>query len=378
MLQSPFPKKVGILGGGQLARMLAVSCYSLGLTPFIFCKSKTDSAAQVVGELFHDSGRVDSLLDFASRVDLVIIENEFVNLDNLRMLEEKTALYPSVACLQLIQNKLEQKKNLLRFGLPTAPFCEVNNVDQLERAVEEIGHKLVLKSATMGYDGKGTVFYDSKTTAAARFFNQNPLFQGYAEKFVNFKSELAVVVARSTEGKIEAFPPVETKQVDGICEWVVKPQFTAAVVKKAVHLAEKVIDNFGGTGVFGVEMFLTAKNEIIINEVAPRVHNSGHITMNGCNVSQFDQHLRAVLGAELVKPQWTSRGAAMMNIVGKETGPVSALQFEYDQVESGQYVYWYGKKGHSLKRKLGHINVVGSKSQDCLKAAQKLRGMLKV
>jgi phosphoribosylaminoimidazole carboxylase PurK protein len=352
-------KSIGILGSGQLALMLGSACHRMGIDVVILAKNSDDCATKIANKVFLESKPGD-LKKFLKAVDLVTIENEFVNLKLIEKIQRQKKIFPTAQTLKLIQNKLEQKKNLKKFGLPTSDFLSIKNQKDLNLAIKKLGTHLVLKTSTMGYDGKGTFIWNFKDHLAEDFFKKNPGFIGYAEKFVNFKSEIAVVVARNQKGQVEAFPVVKTIQKNGICVLVKKPDLPRSVEKRAQSLAGKIISKFKGVGVFGVEMFLTKGNKILINELAPRVHNSGHITMDACNVSQFEQHVRVIMNLPLIKPKWTYKNALMINILGTGVGKVHSLK-NY-KPKSGEFFYWYGKKGNSLNRKLGHINIVSGKN----------------
>ncbi len=386
-MRSRFPQRIGILGGGQLARLLSLSCYDLGLTPVIFSKSKSDPAAQVCAEWFEEK----FLNKFLDSIDVVIIENEFIDLKILNKIAARKPLFPSPKVLQRVQSKLTQKIDILAHHLPTAPFYPVSSALDLETAFKFMGPSLVLKKSTHGYDGRGVVFFErikssNYKTFSHGFFEDNPHWLGqsaYAEARVEFKKEIAVVVARDIYGKIESFPPVITVQEKGICTRVWQPdtkELTNELGKNAQKLAVETMRALNGVGVFAVEMFLSKGKKLLINEIAPRVHNSGHITLDACNVSQFEQHLRAVLGFGLVKPEWLYKGSAMENIVGREIGSkkpaAGPLKFDSKILQSGKLkanIYWYGKTGFTSKRKLGHINVVGTSSKQAVNQAKKIR-----
>lgn len=372
--------RVGILGSGQLARMLAEACHVMGFEPVVFAHAKTDSASLVSKHVIGD------LEKFLNQVDVVTIENEFIDLKVIRKIEKLKPVYPPSQTLELIQNKLEQKKNLTKFKIPTSPFKEVYDVKSLVEAIKVLGHTLVLKTQTMGYDGKGTFILDFRKTTPEKFFKLKPDFKGYAEKHIYFKKELAVIVARNSKGQIQAFPPVETFQNNGICDHVkiLRTGLSSKVTANAVGLSKKLIKKFKGVGVFGIEMFLDKKNKICVNEIAPRVHNSGHITMDAANVSQFEQHIRAVLGLTLIKPKWTCKSALMLNVLGSKkysskgsVGSQKLLQgLELNAVEK---FYWYDKGEIKENRKLGHINIISSKNdKNLLKKAKAIRNKVKV
>jgi phosphoribosylaminoimidazole carboxylase PurK protein len=238
----------------------------------------------------------------------------------------------------------------------------------------------VLKQAKLGYDGKGTFMYGPKKRfSAEEFMGAHPGFYGYAEAYAPFKKELAVVVARTEKGEIKTFPLIETSQKDGKCDWAVSPAaVTPKVARQALKIAEQVIKKFGGVGVFGVEMFLLRGGKVVVNEIAPRVHNSGHLTINGCIQSQFEVHWRAGLGQALSSTDLVSGAAAMVNILGKNPGriePGTKVHASNPSATRGttSWIHWYGKTGETLGRKLGHVNATAKTSRQALATARQVR-----
>ncbi|MBK9293115.1 MAG: 5-(carboxyamino)imidazole ribonucleotide synthase [Oligoflexia bacterium] len=365
--------RLGILGSGQLARMLAEACYRLGVEPVVFAQNSNDCASlisrHVIGDIDH----------FLNLVDVVTIENEFIDLKLLEKIESVKNIYPSVKTLKQIQNKLDQKNNLKKFNLPTADYEKVWDLQTLHQAIKKMGPRLVLKTSTMGYDGKGTFICNFSKMPPDSFFMDHANFNGFAEKFIDFKYEVSVIVARDLRGNTCTFPPVISVQKNGICDYVLKPDknIQKSVLKQVEVVAEKLIKSFDGVGVFGVEMFVDQNNKTIINEIAPRVHNTGHITMDACNVSQFEQHVRAVMGYKIVKPKWIVKSAAMLNILG--SSKVADTKLKKITLNEGERIYWYYKQGNKLNRKLGHINIVSdSDKKNLLQSAQKIRKMLDI
>lgn len=365
------PLKVGIVGGGQLSRMLALAAHSMGLEPFIVASKKTECALQVVDEDHAVMGITKpNVKKLSKEVAALAIESEFNSLEVLRAAGSK--LKPTIKCLSLIQSKLQQKKTLKKARIPTQAFVEVSTRAELQKAQEIFGNNIVLKQAHMGYDGKGTFIHHSKRPFdPSKFAKQNPEFFGYGEELAQFTQEISVVVARSIKGEVKAFPVVDTFQEDGICSWTRVPsKASRTVTQKALSIAKKVITKFGGVGVFGVEMFVLKGGKVVVNELAPRVHNTGHWTMNGCSVSQFEQHWRAVLGWPLAEPQLRYPGFAMANIVGrKKKGRINLKK----EPAAGSWVHWYGKTGGTFKRKLGHVNAWSTSGDKALAKAKKGR-----
>jgi 5-(carboxyamino)imidazole ribonucleotide synthase len=372
------PFKVGILGGGQLARMLALAAHNFGLKPYVFVKSMEECAVEVATEAFIDDQTVETLAKFYEKVDVLVIENEFVDLALLQAVLGTKPLYPDLNCLQMVQNKLEQKANLKKFKIPTLDYIPVRSSEDMALVEKKFGNAFVLKKAQFGYDGRGTFIFDGKKTFDHEHFkSEYGGFSGYAEPFVKFKNEIAVVVARSVSGEVVCYPVIETNQEGGMCRWTMVPAgIPKNIAKKAQNIAIQVIKKFEGVGVFGVEMFWLKTGEVVVNEIAPRVHNSGHVTMDACDVSQFEQHWRAILGYPLGGTELMVNGAAMVNIIGavqKDRARIS-----YEKVQSRASIHWYGKAGAMLGRKLGHINATGRTAAQALDLAKKSRKALDI
>ena len=257
---------------------------------------------------------------------------------------------------------------------------KVERIQDVEIALKKLSGKCVLKKAHLGYDGKGTfILKDGLHSASDLLKSLEWPFNGYAEEYAKFKCEFAVVLARSKVGKVVSYPVIETFQRNSKCDWTVVPaQVPPRIQRRAQKIASDVIKGFGGTGVFGVEMFWMEDDRVIVNEIAPRVHNSGHVTMNSFDVSQFELHLRAALGMKLKKPEMIVKAAAMVNLLGEKDLIIRAdfqteLKVKASSLENA-WIHWYGKLGQGLGRKLGHINTTSAVSvKAALISAKKIR-----
>ena len=385
-----FPVRLGILGGGQLAKMLALSCYRLGVEPYLFSTNQSDCALEVSRHWSRDDGSDDGLAKFASSVDLLIIENEFLDLGRIDRVIPPGKIVPSLECLNLVQNKLDQKMNLKKFKIPTLDFQVVKSLDEFNRAVKKFEGCLVLKKSRLGYDGHGTYIFQDRKAVESRADEIFALFKagfdGYAEELAHFKKEIAVVIARDQSKNLASYPVIQTFQKDGRCDWAAVPAGLPTEARnQAVRIAEKVITCFMGQGIFGIEMFWLKNGKIVVNEIAPRVHNSGHLTMNGFLVSQFEQHVRAALSFPLISTLPTSKTSLMVNIIGglrdsKRNADLEASEVGEEAGNFSSWVYWYGKRGGILtNRKLGHINILSKKSvPQTLNFGRKLRKRIPV
>ncbi len=356
--------QIGILGGGQLARMLCLAGSKMGLETHVLSLSPTDPAAQVTRHWHQgDLSNLDDLKNFSSNVDFLTFESEFVDTKLLQNAVHrlKTQIFPNISVIEKIQDRLHQKELLVQHGLPTSPFVEVNNFKDAFKTLNY--KKLVFKKRLFGYDGYGT-FVLSENSKVPLKLSQGSFI---AEKFIPFQRELAITLARSSVGEITAFPLVETHQKNSRCLWV-KGKTTSAHFPKILPRLSTFLKKINYVGVITFELFET-KNEILINELAPRVHNSCHHSLESCNLNQFEAHLKAGLGLVLGKVRPHSH-FAMMNLLGSGLKN-SRLTFSQDVS-----LHWYGKLENKYQRKMGHITTLDKNSDTALARLKKsLKGM---
>lgn len=370
-------KTLGIVGGGQLGRMLAEAAIKLGygvavVDPTDNCPAKQVGARQIKAG-FRDEKAIREL---AKGSDFITIESEHVNAKTLSEISDKD-VNPSPRTIELIQDKYKQKQFLKENGLPVADFVEINSVENARLTLANFGGRMVLKSKTEAFDGRGNALVSSEEDLDAAFlrFNERPL---YAEKVIPFQVELAVMVSKDFKDNIKSYPIVETVHSRSICVETYAPaQINDQLTEKAQKTAEKAVGILKGAGVYGVEMFL-CEGEIIINEIAPRVHNSGHYTMDACVTSQFEQHIRAVTCTELGSTEMTVPACVMVNILGERDGKVELSGIEKAKAIDGVSVYIYGKSPTKIDRKMGHINAVGATIEEALDKARKAREMISI
>ena len=350
-------KRLGIIGGGQLGMMITEAARNLSdeiseitvLDPTENCPAAQVGAKQIVGD-FKDK---NAIVKLAEQSDIITYEIESGNTDVLSKI--KTEVEPSPSTLGIIQDKLSQKKFLSENGLPVSQFYEIASLDDLRERINELGLPVLLKARRDAYDGRGNFKITSpdEVEKAYQYFDGKSLM---IEKFVNFKMEVSVVAARNTKGEIATYPLVENIHEDNILNMTIAPaRVSNDVISNAGEIAKKTMQVLKGAGVFGIEMFVDQNNEIIINEIAPRVHNSGHHTLQSCKTSQFEQHLRAILGVDLGSTDLIHK-TVMYNILGPDgfEGKYKPVQLEKD----GIYLKMYGKVVSKPQRKLGHFNVV--------------------
>ncbi len=373
-------KRIGIVGGGQLGRMLTIPAKKLGFTVNIIDPTPNSPAGQIADRQitadFKDENAIRQLGDIS---DFLTFEIELANSDILKELEEKgLKINPTAKTLEIIRDKFKQKEFLKKSRIPVADFSDVNTREDILGTIAKFSFPILLKARFDAYDGRGNALIkdESQINSAIDKLRGRKL---YVEKFVPFVKELAVVVARSTKGKILTYPVVETIHKNNILHYLLCP---APVDKKIAQLAEKLaietMKHLKGAGVFGIEMFLTKDGKVLINEIAPRVHNSGHHTIEANKTSQFEQHIRAVTGMPLGSTEVNKPAAVMINILGDRTGKADPKGIEKAQKIPGVKVHIYGKLDTKPERKMGHITVVGNSIEECLEKAKKARALITI
>ena len=352
-------KVLGIIGGGQLGMMLTEAAQNMKdeiskvivLDPTENCPASKVGAVQIIAD-FKDERAIEKLSELS---DIITYEIESGNSDVLKRLEENTEINPSPNTLKIIQDKLLQKQFLEKNGIEVAKFAKIDNKEELIKMIDRLGLPLLLKTRRDAYDGRGNYKINSKS----EIDDALDLFKGktlMVEKFVKFEKEVSVIAARNTKGEIATYPVVENIHENNILRTTIAPGRVSDNVKKqAEQIAEKTMEVLHGAGVFGIEMFVTSEEKILINEIAPRVHNSGHHTLQSCNTSQFEQHLRAILGMNLGDSS-IKHPTIMYNILGPKT-----FQGEYNvlfQNLDNTHLKMYGKTESKPQRKIGHVNIV--------------------
>ena len=350
-------KRLGIIGGGQLGMMITEAAQNLSdniseitvLDPTENCPAVQAGAKQIVAD-FKDEV---AILKLAEQSDIITYEIESGNTDVLSKL--KAEIEPSPSTLGIIQDKLSQKRFLSENGLPVSQFYEITSLDDLREKIKDLRLPVLLKARRDAYDGRGNfkITSENEIEKAYQHFDGKSLM---VEKFVDFKMEVSVIAARNTKGEIAAYPLVENIHEDNILKMTIAPaRVSNDVISDAGEIAKKTMEVLKGAGVFGIEMFIDQNDNILINEIAPRVHNSGHHTLQSCKTSQFEQHLRAILGLELGSTDLVHK-TVMCNILGPHEfeGKYKPVQLEKD----GAYLKMYGKDISKPQRKIGHFNVV--------------------
>ena len=383
--------KVACVGGGQLGRMMALEAPRMGIEMTFLDPGGTKSAAaQVVphANIVEGSLKDDAKLrQLAQGCDVLTVEIEHVGVETLQALEQEGVnVQPSGRVLGIIRDKFLQKQHFASHGIPLPPFEATSSVQQIQHAAESLGLPLMLKSRKGGYDGRGNAVLESATESAIQEAlaklgateNAQEL-DLYAEGWIAFDCEVAVMVVRSCNGYDTAtYPAVNAIQQDSICRVVLAPvrNVPASIREECERVAKQAIDSLGkgASGMFGVELFVTKQGKVLLNEVAPRPHNTGHYTQDACAVSQFENHLRGICGMPLGSTKLIVEAAAMVNVLGAKSNTME------DTLKSSNcamalpraIVHWYGKAGCRAGRKMGHINITGDSCEEVDAAMEEL------
>jgi 5-(carboxyamino)imidazole ribonucleotide synthase len=353
-------KILGIIGGGQLGMMLTETAKKMPeyiskvivLDPNKNCPAAKVGAKQIIGN-FSDK---NAIVELSMQSDIITYEIESGDSETLQTIRGPITINPSPATLRIIQDKYLQKKFLRENKIPVTDFTSITSIAELQQRIASFGYPVMLKLRRNAYDGRGNykIYTPAQITKGYSEFDSKSLF---LEKYVNFLCEISVIAARNTIGEIAIYPPVENIHEENILRMSIAPaRISKKVSKDAEQIARKVMNAFQGAGVFGIEMFVTKDEQVLVNEIAPRVHNSGHHTLQSSTTSQFEQHLRAILGLKLGKTDLLHY-TIMCNILGPKDlrGRCKAVNV---RPLDGIYVKWYQKDEIKPLRKMGHFNVV--------------------
>jgi 5-(carboxyamino)imidazole ribonucleotide synthase len=362
---------VGIAGAGQLARMTCLAAWPLGIRVAVLGSPDEPAGPVAAGVIPGNWKDPEAIHALARAVDIVTLENEFVD---ARVLAEVasagTPVYPRPQSLSVIQDKALQKALLDAFGLPVAPHVIVDHATEFAAVGRDFGWPLMLKSRKLGYDGYGNATCRSPQEAEDAFGRLNAGEGVLVEAFVPFVCELAAMVARSTRGEEAVYPVCETIQRDHVCNEVIVPARIDDVIRdEAKRVARAAAEAADGLGVTGVEMFLLSDGQVLVNELAPRPHNSGHYSIEACETSQFENHLRGILGLPLGPPLLRAPSAVMVNILGTINGPsrpglAAALSVR------GAHLHLYDKTEVRVRRKMGHVTAMAGTPEEALEIAR--------
>ena len=375
-----YPLRIGIVGGGQLGKMLVQAAKKLGFYVAIVDPTPQSPGGQIADkQIIADYKDEKAIRKLAKLTDIITFEIELANDKVLYELQKKgKIIHPSPKTLAVIRDKLRQKQFLKSHHLPTAPFLEIKINSDLNNVIKKWGFPFFIKARTDAYDGRGNAHVKTQ------FDIKNGLkkFKGrllYVEKFIPFVKELAIMVARNIHGEIAVYPVVETIHNNNICDTVLVPaKISQKAAKNAQRIAKTTMEYLEGGGVFGIEMFLTKDDEILINEISPRVHNSGHYTIEATVTSQFEQHIRAISGLPLGSTEMIINSAVMKNILATKDGPGIPTGIAQALKIPGVSLHIYGKHDSRPERKMGHITVVGNTIEECFSKANDARKALNI
>ena len=376
-------KKIGIIGGGQLGKMMILEAKKLGfhvvvLDPTADCPAHSISDGHVIAGFDAPEG----YFELAKQVDVITYEFEHINAEALEILEkEGHVIYPSVASLKSIQNKYSQKEVLSSHAIPVPHFARVSNVDEITELgkKERFGYPLMLKNTTGGYDGKGNALIKDESEAEKAY---RQLGGGarelMVEEFVAFDKEISIIACRGIDGTRVVYPVGENIHTNSILDTTIVPAaISDEAMKKAASIADKVMEVFEGVGTFCIELFVAKNGEIYVNEVAPRPHNSGHYTIEGCLASQFENHIRGIVGLPFGSASLTTP-TVMVNLLGESDGAARLEGLEEAYLDPNVRVHFYGKSESKTGRKMGHFTVTDKTVEGAVERAQKIKRIVRV
>ncbi len=366
-------KKIGIIGGGQLGKMMILDGKRLDtwfsiLDPTEHCPAHSIADKHIVAD-FED---VDAILRLAEDVDVVTYEFEHISVKALQILEQEGhKVYPSSETLLHIQNKLVQKRWLAQHQIPVPAFLPVESLEDIYAAGEQLSYPLILKTCTGGYDGKGNAVIPDREAAPQAYealgAGKLPLM---VEECVDFEKEVSILACGSANGEMSVFPVAENVHKNSILdETTVPARISEATAQEAMEVAKACLHAFKACGMLCMELFVTRQGHILVNELAPRPHNSGHYTIEGCYTSQFEQHVRAILGMPLGNPGLI-RPTAMKNLIGDHTAQAELLGLEEAYRFPNAKIHIYGKEVVKPGRKMGHITATGETLEEALAEAR--------
>jgi 5-(carboxyamino)imidazole ribonucleotide synthase len=359
---------LGVLGGGQLGRMFCVAARTMGYKTVVLDPDSSSPAGHIADEHIKAGYTDQQALDLlADRCDAITTEFENVPADSLKYLATKKPVHPSAQSVEIAQNRIDEKNFAKKHGIEPAPFAAIYSEQDLQQAVESIGLPAILKSATLGYDGKGQFVIDNLQQALDAYQSMKGVVC-VLEKKLNLKLEISALLARNANGNVECYPPAENEHINGILHQSIVPaRVSEALAEEAKEKAIKLASSLDYVGILAVEFFITDDNQLIFNEMAPRPHNSGHYSKDAAVTSQFEQQVRVMCGlkpgdARLISP------VVMVNLLGDLWQP----DWQVLLAESGAKLHLYGKEEARPGRKMGHFNVLADDIEVAIKVANQV------
>jgi 5-(carboxyamino)imidazole ribonucleotide synthase len=375
------PIKIGIIGGGQIGKMIAQEAKRMALKVIILDPSRDCPASSICDKLivadFKDDNKIREL---AQSSDVITYEIELANSEALKNLElQNYPIFPSPHSLYLIQNKFRQKKFLKENNLPVPQFKKINSTNDLLLVAKVFGYPFMLKACEDFYDGRGNYLIRCNEDISLAY-NSFQNLEIFAEKYVDFIKEISIMVARNKRGQIETFPIAENIHKNNVLDTTIVPANISPKIKEAAEIiAKKVVTCLNDIGIFGIEMFVSNNDEIFINEIAPRPHNSGHYSIEGCSISQFEQHIRTILNFPLSKPKLLMP-TVMKNILGPQnfSGNYRIIGLSNLLSIPSTKIHLYGKSITSPGRKLGHITCTGATLDEAIKRCSDAKNSIEI
>ena len=360
--------KIGVLGAGQLGRMMAISGYPLN-HQFGFSGNANNEPAALLGHMFVHEDNADNIESLAAFADVISYESENTNIEAVREINKNIPVYPGEISLHTTQHRGREKALFDKLNVPCARYCMVNTLEDLKLAVKKIGLPAILKTATEGYDGKGQFLIDNPDQIQQAFTSMNSV-ELILEGFVNFKRELSLIAVRDKHNNHKYYPLVDNTHHQGILRLTIAPaqDIDAKVQETAEKYMQTLLDAMDHVGILTIEFFET-ENGLVVNEMAPRVHNSGHWSINGANTSQFENHIRAISGMPLGDTNPTHKVSAMINIVSE----IGQIDLVLNMPNAHLHLY---DKTERKDRKLGHINITANSLRELENSIQKLQSFL--
>jgi 5-(carboxyamino)imidazole ribonucleotide synthase len=370
------PTVLGILGSGQLSRMTALAAADLGIHTHVYCnESVTSPAEHVATKTFKgDFQNVEAILNFCETCDIVTLENEFIDQAILEAIDKKypDKLYPNSKTFKLIGDKITEKNTFKNAGIKVTPFSPVKNKGDILNFAQIHGFPMVLKSAKGGYDGYGNTTIKNADEIDAKLLALKG--ELLVEAFIPYEKELAIMIARNSDGEIITYPVAHTIQENHICHFVAIPaDIKKDINQQVVDEATKAMIAINAVGIFAFEFFLTKNNELYLNESAPRPHNSGHYSIEGCVTSQFHNHVRSVFNFPLGATTLRSPEVLMLNLLGTQNGPSNLAPLKKFLSIPDSHLHLYGKSNSRVGRKMGHYTLLGSDKNEMLKTLNLLK-----
>jgi len=375
-------KRIGIIGGGQLGKMMILEAKRLGLyvvtlDPDPDCPSSSISDALIVASLNDEA----AIFELAAQVDVITYEFENINAAALLQLEQQGhAIYPTAKSLMVIKDKFAQNQAMQDADIPVPRFVRVQSTQDIAQAGESLGFPLMLKTTMGGYDGKGTALVRDAASIEGAFLALGAGEKGLmVEEFVPFEKEISIIATRGIDGARTIFPIAENHHENSILDTTIVPaRIDDATAARAAEIADRVMELFEGVGTFGIEMFVTKDGAVSVNEIAPRPHNSGHYTIEGCLANQFENHVRAIVGLPLGDIT-LRQPTVMVNLLGESDGPARLLGVEEAYAaDPNLMVHLYGKSQSKRLRKMGHLTVVDQTVEGAIARAEVARALVQV